>query len=195
MIYLTLFLEFFKVGLFCFGGGFSMIPLIEEIVISHGWLTESAFYDFIGVCESTPGPIAVNFATYVGFTQGGVFGSICATLGVVMPSFIIILLIASVLKNFVNNKYFKGFLKGVQPIVVGLIIPTGGILLLKAIGYVSIKEFSADWISVIIFTLICGIYFVYKKLFKKKMSAVLIIVISAFLGVGLSCLGETGFLR
>ena len=108
MIYLQLFLEFFKIGLFCFGGAFGMIPLIEETVITHGWLTEAEFFNLLGVCESTPGPIAVNTATYVGSVMGGPLGSIAATLGVVLPSFLIILLIASVMKNLTDNKYFKG---------------------------------------------------------------------------------------
>jgi len=111
MIYLQLFLEFFKVGLFCFGGAFGMIPLIEETVVTRGWLTESEFFNLIGVCESTPGPIAVNTATYVGSVMGGPMGSIVATLGVVLPSFLIILLIAAVLKNLTDNKYFKGFMR------------------------------------------------------------------------------------
>ena len=121
MIYLQLFLEFFKIGLFCFGGAFGMIPLIEETVINRGWLTEAEFFNLLGVCESTPGPIAVNTATYVGSVMGGPLGSICATLGVVLPSFLIILLIAAVLKNLTNNKYFKGFMRGVKPVVVALI--------------------------------------------------------------------------
>ena len=95
MIYLQLFIEFFLIGLFTFGGGYAMIPLVRETVLENGWLTETQFYDFIGVCESTPGPIAVNMATFVGSDQAGVFGSICATLGVVLPSFIIILSITA----------------------------------------------------------------------------------------------------
>lgn len=188
MIYLLLFVEFFKVGLFCFGGAFGMLPLIEEIVVKHEWLTESAFYEFVGVCESTPGPIAVNTATYIGATQGGLLGSICATLGVVTPSFIIILLIAAILKNFTNNRFFKGFVKGVQPVVVALIVSVGIVLLAKTVGYVNINEFSVQWLSVIIFAFICIIYFAFKKLFKKKLSAIWIIAISAGLGIGLSCL-------
>ena len=93
MIYLRLFLEFFKVGLFTFGGGYAMIPLIKEMVLKYGWLTETQFYDFIGVCETTPGPIAVNMATYIGSVNGGFLGSLVATIGVVLPSFIIILMI------------------------------------------------------------------------------------------------------
>ena len=83
MIYLILFLEFFKVGLFCFGGAFGMIPLIEETVVKHQWLTEGEFYDLIGICESTPGPIAVNIATFVGSNEAGLLGSIAATLGII----------------------------------------------------------------------------------------------------------------
>ena len=168
MIYLILFLEFFKVGLFCFGGAFGMIPLIEETVVKHQWLTEGEFYDLIGICESTPGPIAVNIATFVGSNEAGLLGSIAATLGVVMPSFIIILLIASILKNFSNNIYFKMFLSGVKPVVIALIISTGLILFFKTIGYNSIKSFNINFISVIIFGLLCLLYFTSKYVFKKK---------------------------
>ena len=86
MIFLELFLSFFKVGLFCFGGGYGMLPLMEETVVAKGWLTAEQFYDFVGVCESTPGPIAVNMATYVGSVTGGPLGSIVATLGTVLPA-------------------------------------------------------------------------------------------------------------
>lgn len=190
MIYLTLFLEFFKIGLFCFGGAFGMLPLIEETVVAHGWLTESTFYEFVGVCESTPGPIAVNVATYVGASQGGLLGSLCATLGTILPSFMIILLIASVLKNFTENKFFKGFIKGVQPVVIALILSTGATLLIKALGYVSLQEFNVNWISIAIFVLLCAIYFCAKIFFKKKLSTIWIILISAVLGIGVSSLAS-----
>lgn len=186
MIYITLFFEFFKIGLFTFGGGFSMIPLVEETVIKHGWLSESLFYDFIGVCESTPGPIAINMATYIGSTQGGLLGSIVATLGVVLPSFIIILLIASVLKHFTENKYFKSFIKGVQPVVVGLLVSTGLIMLMKAIGVIGSSATNINLPSIIIFLLLVAIYFTYKKFFRKKLSAIQIILISAILGIIIS---------
>ena len=127
---LILFFEFFKIGLFTFGGGYAMIPLIQEVVLRYGWLSENEFYDFIGVCESTPGPVAINMATYIGFTQQGVLGSAFAVLGVVLPSFINILLIAIVLKNVTKNKHFKNFLKGVNPVVVALLLSTGFILLI-----------------------------------------------------------------
>lgn len=188
MIYLTLFLEFFKIGLFTFGGGLSMIPLIEQTVYKYDWITQSQFIDFLGICESTPGPIAINMATYIGSTQAGLLGSIAATLGVVMPSFIIIILIASILKNFTENKYVKAFLKGVKPVVIALILSTGVILLAKTLGYASISKFDVKWVSVIIFSMITLIYFAAKKLFKKKLSAIAIILISAGLGIGVSCI-------
>ncbi len=183
MIYLLLFLEFFKIGLFTFGGGFAMIPLVEEVVLKHGWLSESAFYNFIGVCESTPGPIAINMATYVGSMQGGLLGSVVATLGVVLPSFIIILIIASVLKKFTDNKYFKAFIKGVKPVVVALILSVGVILLAKSLGYVSIHEFSPDLVNIIIFAIVCAIFWGVKLIFKKKITTIPLILISAGLGI------------
>ena len=190
MIYLQLFLEFFKIGLFCFGGAFGMIPLIEETVVKHGWLTESEFFNLIGVCESTPGPIAVNTATYVGSVMGGPLGSIAATLGVVLPSFFIILLIATVMKNLTNNTYFKGFMQGVKPVIVALILSTGSLLLLKTIGYAGVQKFRVDVGSVVILVLLVGIYFGITRLWKKKLSAVKIVLLSAGLGVVVSMVFE-----
>ena len=150
MIYFILFLEFFKIGLFTIGGGYAMIPLIKETVLYHEWIAEGEFLDFIGLCEATPGPIAVNMASFVGFSQAGILGSVLATLGVVLPSFIIIVLVASILKKFIENRNVKNFFEGVKPIVIGLITTTGIILLLKTFGYVSIEEFSFSPISVVI---------------------------------------------
>ena len=190
MICLQLFLEFFKIGLFCFGGAFGMIPLIEETVVKHGWLTESEFFNLIGVCESTPGPIAVNTATYVGSVMGGPLGSIAATLGVVLPSFFIILLIATVMKNLTNNTYFKGFMQGVKPVIVALILSTGSLLLLKTVGYDGLQEFTVDWVSVVIMVLLVGGYFGATRFLKKKLSAVKIILLSAGLGIVVSFVAE-----
>jgi len=190
MIYLQLFLEFFKIGLFCFGGAFGMIPLIEETVVRHGWLTESEFFNLIGVCESTPGPIAVNTATYVGSVMGGPLGSIAATLGVVLPSFLIILLIATVMKNLTNNTYFKGFMQGVKPVIVALILSTGSLLLLKTIGYDGLQEFTVDRVSVVILVLLVGGYFGATRFLKRKLSAVKIILLSAGLGIVVSFVAE-----
>ena len=101
-IYLELFLSFFKRGLFTFGGGYAMISLVMETCISKNWLTEEEIMNFIAICESTPGPIAVNMATFIGTSQAGILGAIVATIGVVLPSFIVILIIAAVIKNIMK---------------------------------------------------------------------------------------------
>ena len=190
MIYLILFLEFFKIGLFTIGGGFAMIPLIEEIAVRYGWMTESEFFDLIGVCESTPGPIAINMATYIGSSQGELLGSAVATLGVVLPSFIIILVIATVMKNMTKNKFFKGFMEGVKPVIVALIMSTGFLLLLKIAGMTSDNVFNPDFIQIIIFCIITAVFFIYKKTAKKKMGSVFIIMLSAILGIVISVISE-----
>lgn len=183
MIFLMLFIEFFKVGLFTFGGGFAMIPLIEDIVVSYGWLTEAEFYNLIGICESTPGPVAINMATYIGSEQGGLFGSFCATLGVVLPSFIIIVLIAAILKNFTENRFFRGFIRGVKPVVTALILATGTTLLLKNIGISLSGTFKPDWAAIIVLAAVIALFFFFKIVFKKKLSAIQIILIAAALGI------------
>ena len=187
MIFLKLFITFFQIGLFTFGGGYAMISLISEKVTAYGWLTEEELLNMIAVSESTPGPIAINMATFVGSDQGGVLGAICATLGVVLPSFIIILLIASVLKNFTENKYFKAVLSGIQPVVVSLILYTGITFLLQTVGIS--QTVSIDISSVILFLLVVAVFFVYKLIFKKKVSAVVLIIISAVLGIAV-CVAE-----
>ncbi len=191
MIYLQLFYEFFIIGLFTFGGGYAMIPLIQDATVNNGWLTIEEFYNFIGICESTPGPIAVNMATYIGSTQGGILGSLCATLGVVLPSFIIILIIAAILNKLTSNKYFKNFIKGVRPVIVSLILFAGIKLLLNCIGInIQTLNVSINFISIIIFALILGIYLLVTKVFKKKLSAIYIIMISSVLGIIISFIFE-----
>ena len=184
MTLILLFLEFFKIGLFTFGGGYAMIPLIEETVLKHEWLTEAQFQSFIGVCESTPGPIAVNMATYIGSTQFGLLGSITATLGVVLPSFIIIVLVASILTKFTKNPYFKSFIEGVKPVILALIVATGLSLLIQNIGYnFQSMDFIFNYRSLIVFVQIVAIYFMFKYWFKIKLNAISIILISTVLGL------------
>ena len=124
MIYVQLFLNFLMIGALSFGGGYGMISLVRETVLSHGWLTESEFLSFIAVSESTPGPLAVNMATFIGSSQGGLLGAFFATLGVVLPSFVIILLIAAVLQNLMKYAGVEAFLSGVRPCVVAMILAT-----------------------------------------------------------------------
>ena len=182
MIYLELFYEFFKIGLFTFGGGYAMIPLVKETAVDNGWLLLEEFNAMIGVCESTPGPVAINMATFIGSTQGGILGSICATFGVVLPSFLIILLISSVLKRFSENKIFKNFIKGVKPVVTALILSTGIILLAECIGFnVDEIQFDFNIVTTCVFALILILYIVFTKVFKKKISSILIIIHYHFL--------------
>lgn len=125
MIYLSLFLNFLMIGAVSFGGGYGMIALLREVVLSHGWLGEEEFLSFIAVSESTPGPLAVNMATFIGASQGGFPGALVATLGVILPSFLILLLLSAVLGNLLRYAGVNAFLRGVRPAVVAMILATG----------------------------------------------------------------------
>ena len=130
MIYLRLFWEFFKTGLFAVGGGMATLPFMYDISDKTGWFTHSMLADMVAVSESTPGPIGVNMATYVGFVTGGVPGAVIATVGLVTPSVIVILLIARVLKAFRENQYVDAGFYGLRPCSIGL-IAAAGVLVIK----------------------------------------------------------------
>lgn len=121
MIYLELFLIFFKIGAFTFGGGYAMLPLIQQEVLSQGWMDLEQLVNFIAVSESTPGPLAVNLSTYIGAETAGLLGALSATIGVVLPSFVIILLVAKFYQAFQTNTLVKGCMNGLRPTVVGMI--------------------------------------------------------------------------
>jgi len=125
MIYLRLFLEFFKVGLFAVGGGMATFPFLEDLAVKTGWYTQLQLADMIAVSESTPGPIGVNMATYVGFSVAGIPGSVIATLGLITPSVIIILIIARVLAKFRDSRLVKDLFYGLRPASAGLIAAAG----------------------------------------------------------------------
>lgn len=185
MILLSLFLTFLKVGAVSFGGGYGMISLLEEEVTSHGWLSESEFLNFIAVSESTPGPLAVNMATFIGSSQAGLAGAFLATLGVVLPSFFIILAIAAVLNNLLKYKGVEAFLGGIRPCVAGLITATAVTMILSVIfGVGDVRGgFAFSLGGAVIFAVIAGLAFGWKKIRKKGISPILLIVISAVLGV------------
>lgn len=121
MIYLRLFYTFFTIGLFTFGGGYAMLPLIQQRVLENGWLTMEELTNFVAVSESTPGPFAVNISTYVGAETAGVLGSLCATLGVVLPSFLVILVVARLYVKFKESRIVSGAMYGLRAAVVGLL--------------------------------------------------------------------------
>ena len=177
-MYLDLFLTFLKIGAFTFGGGYAMLPLIQEAVLSKGWLDESALIDFIAVSESTPGPFAINISTYIGNQTVGILGGACATLGVVVPSFVIILIIAKFFEKFKTNKIVKGIMTG---LVIGLI----SMALLSVAGTAFLPGgFSLELLKSPIFISSIIIFMVVMFLtFKKKTHPILIIVISALLGI------------
>lgn len=185
MIFLELFLTFLKIGLISFGGGYGMIPLIREDVLSSGWLTEEHFLDLVAVSESTPGPIAVNMATFVGSSQGGFLGALAATLGVVLPSFIIILIIASLARTLLKRPVVQASLLGVRPVIVGLVLATGFLMLLTTLG--SVTSFGdalvLDVRAIGIFIVLLLVRFLTSRFTRKKLSPFLLIVTAAFLGI------------
>ena len=185
MIYLELFLTFLQIGAFSFGGGYGMISLIREKVLMYGWLTEQEMLNMIAVVESTPGPIAVNMATFIGSSQGGFFGALLATLGVVLPSFFIILIIAALIRNLLKSAGVKACLGGIRPCIIGLILATAITMLMStAIGFRGIGDTLAiDFNGIIIFALLIVISIVARLMLKKKPSPILMIVISAGLGM------------
>lgn len=172
MILLDLFLTFFKIGAFTFGGGYAMLPLIQEEVVAHDWLTETDIINFIAVSESSPGPFAINIATYIGSEMAGIIGAICATLGVVLPSLIIIILVAKFFEKFKTNKIVKGCMTGLKPAVVGLI---GASVL--SIGKTVFVENGFNFVSLILFLSMSVLAF-------KKVHPIIIILISAIVGIG-----------
>ncbi len=181
MMYLILFWTFFKIGAFTIGGGYAMLPLIQKEVESHGWVAGPDVVNFVAISESTPGPFAVNMATYVGTEMAGILGAIFATLGVVLPSFIIILIVAKFFEKFRSSRIVSGCMSGLKPAVIGLI----------GMAVISIGKtvfFPNGWT----FTVFSGLSF-YVSLgislliaflaFRKKAHPILLICIAAALGI------------
>ncbi len=187
MIYLWLFLEFLKIGLFTFGGGYAMIPLVQEVIEKHGWLTESQFAYMIGLCEVTPGPIALNMATYVGATNGGFLGGLVATIGVVIPSFVIMCIIAALLSKFAKNRYVTAALKGTMAVAIALIICATLTMINEVLfpGKVSIKNFkiTANIEMIKMFVIILEGYSLLRVIRKKKPDPISVIIMAAIIGI------------
>ena len=212
MIYLQLFFSFLMIGTVSFGGGYGMISLIRETVLSYGWLSEEEFLNFIAVSESTPGPLAVNMATFIGSSQGGILGSFLATLGVVMPSFFIILLIAALLKNFMKYAGVQAFLSGIRPCVVAMILSTavtmglGTLFSVRSVDDISsllnlglsseaVSSYSSatgslssgtvvpDYKGIFIFVFLIVLHVLWKHFRRKTISPILMLLLSAGLGV------------
>ena len=183
---LLMILEFFKTGLFAVGGGLATIPFLTEMANKHpDWFTLEQLTDMIAVGESTPGPIGVNMATYAGYNAAGIPGAVCVTLALALPSFIIILLICAVIRNFLKYRGIKAFLMGVRPCVVALILGTAVTMALSTLlGFTTVwGGFSPDIRGIAILAILFFVAFVYKKAAKKRPSPILMILISACLGM------------
>ncbi len=180
MIFLELFWTFFKIGAFTFGGGYAMLPLVQDAVIRKGWLDSKSIVDFIAISESTPGPFAINISTYVGTVKGGIFGAFCSTLGVVLPSFIIILIVAKCFEKFKTNKYVNGCMTGLKPAVIGLI--SSAILSIgKTVFFpngITLAVFSTP-----VFYVSAAIFLVMTFFALKKVNPIYIICLSAAIGI------------
>ena len=180
MIYLELFYTFFTIGLFTFGGGYAMLPLIQQKVLEKGWLTLEEIVDFVAVSESTPGPFAVNISTYVGAEVGGVLGSVCATLGVVLPSFIVILIVAKCYIRFKNSKLVSGAMFALRATVVGLM--AGAVFGMLPTVFLST---GIAWTSLLTAEFLCSavIFLTMLVLALKKVSPIILILCSAAAGI------------
>ena len=177
MIYLELFLGFLKVGCFTFGGGYGAVALIRDVVLSNGWLSDEMLTYMIAVSESTPGPIMVNMATYIGSSQAGFWGAAVATLAVVLPSFFIMLLVSTLLAAVIKNKYVQAVLRGLKPCVVGIVLATG--IWMTAKNFVP----GFDLRAIVLTALLAAISPLWKKFRKKKLSPIALIAISAVAGM------------
>ena len=182
MIYLDLFLGFLKVGCFSFGGAYGAIPLIRDVALSYGWLDDETLAYMIAVSESTPGPIMVNLATYVGSCQAGLGGAVLATLAVVLPSFLVILLAAAVLKNLLENRYVKAVLGGLKPCVIGIILATGVYMTVHN-GISGMGKPGLDLRPAAITAILAAVMWGAKPVLKRKVSPLALIAVSACLGI------------
>ena len=200
MIYLELFAGFLKVGLFSFGGGYASIPLIRDVVMSYGWLSEDMLTYMIAVSESTPGPIMVNLATYVGITQEGLLGAFVATLAVVLPAFFIIIAIVAFLSRIIENPYVAAVMQGLQSCVTGIILATGAHMVIrncmisKTMAESGVPAAEADSVlpvnirAAVVTILLAGIYYGSRRLMRsagkrKGLTPIQLIGISAVLGM------------
>lgn len=181
-MYLSLFLGFLRVGCFSFGGAYGAIPLIRDVVLSNHWMSEDTLTYMIAVSESTPGPIMVNLATYVGSQQAGLAGAIIATAAVILPSFLIILLLTSVLKEAIKYPWIQAVLNGLQPCIIGMILATGTYMVLSS--FVTWESRIEIHLAPVLITILLVVsMWGWKRITRKKMSPVTLLGYSAILGI------------
>lgn len=183
MIYLRLFFEFAKAGLFAIGGGLATLPFLSEMADATGWFTQADLANMIAISEATPGPIGVNMATYVGYTCGGFLGSVTATLGLIFPSIIIILLVAKILEKFKDNKIVKDVFYGLRPASTGLIAAAGVAVLEIAVLNLGLFKQTGAIIDLFNIKALILAVILFFAISKTKLHPIIFIIISAFIGV------------
>ena len=186
MIYLQLFFTFLKVGAFAFGGGYAMLSLIGDSVLRYGWMTEEELLNFVGVETVIPGPIAVNMATYIGYRQGGFLGALISTIGVVLPSFIIILIVAAFIKNLLKYPPVKTFIAGMRPALGGLILSVAATMALTVFfGIDTIKNvnLSFDLRTLVVLAVVIVIPILWKRIKKEEFSSIILVALSGIMGM------------
>ena len=182
MILLELLLGFLWIGCFSFGGAYGAIPLIRELVLSYGWIEEEKLSYMIAVSESTPGPIMVNLATYIGSVKAGVPGAIIATAAVILPAFLIVIVLMTLLKKLIGNGAFHATLGALKDCVTGIVLATGAyMILINCIG--SVNSVSVDYYAIIMTAALGAVYFVSKKMIKNGISPIILICIAGIAGV------------
>lgn len=195
MMLWELFISFFKIGLFTIGGGYAMLPLIQQTVAEKGWLDISQIIDFIAVSESTPGPFAINMATFIGSDRGvaeyesifmGIVGAAVATLGVILPSFIIILIVARCYEQFKTNKYVSGAMTGLKPVVIGL-IASAVLSMINTVFFTHGVTFNVFKTAEFYISAVLFLSMVFLAI-KKKTHPIVIILISAVVGIISGCI-------
>ena len=178
MIYLKLFWDFFKVSCFTFGGAYGAIPLIRDMVLGNGWIDDERLTYMIAVSESTPGPIMVNMATYIGSDQAGFLGSLIATVAVVLPAYLVILLVMGILKHTLRHPGVQAVLSGLKPCVVGIVVATGSYMVIR-----NCLNPESGLTDLLVTAVLVGIMMGYKAVTKKKLPPIALICISAVLGM------------
>ena len=182
MILLELLAGFLKIGLFSFGGAYGAIPLIREVVLSYGWIEEEKLSYMIAVSESTPGPIMVNMATYIGSTKGGAVGALIATAAVVLPAFLIVIILTVLLKKLINAGAFQSMLGSLKACVIGIILATGVyMILMNCFG--SVSNVTVDTAAAVMTAALGAVYFGSRKIIKNGISPIALICLAGVSGV------------
>ncbi len=180
---LPLFLAFLRVGAFSFGGGYGSVPLIRETVLSHGWLGEDVLVDMIAVSESTPGPLMINLATWVGAAQAGLPGAVLATLAVILPCFTVLLLVSAAFGAALKNRWVQAAMRGLRPCVTGLILATGFTLAVGQLFPGLWGDLLPDWRPLLLFALLGAGMLVWKKLRGRRLPPIALILAAAAAGM------------